>query len=270
MPRNLSKREATVILDLEWRNQRIVSRAEIIRMMNADAKAADKLINSLRRKNWLEKVGPGKYLLIPADRGPEGVPDMNTLLLGSLVTSPYYFSYATANTFHNLTSQTRGEVFVACQTKLRPKLIRGFTFRFVYLIRDKFFGFREADSFGVKVTMAEAEKAIVDSVDKPRYAGGIPELAGIIGRASRKCDWEKTISYALQMGSIALIQRLGYLIDRVGIEVSHDARNKLKKKIKKRSCSYIGPVRIWGHEGAFDREWQLIVNVPQQQITSEI
>lgn len=270
MPRNLSKTEAMLVLDLEWHNRHVVTRAEIIGATKGDVKAADRLIRSLRQKNWLERIGGGRYLLIPADRGAEGVPDMNILLLGSLVTSPYYFSYATANAFHNLTTQARREVLVVCQRRLRPKLIRGFTFRFVYLVGDKFFGFSEADSFGVKVMMADPEKAIVDSVDKPRYAGGIPELAGVIGRASRRCDWEKSISYALRMGSIALIQRLGYLMDRVGIEVSHDARNKLKKKIKKRSCTYLGPVRIWGHEGAFNREWQLIVNVPQHQIASEI
>lgn len=270
MPRNLSKREAMVVLDLEWRNRRVVSRGQIIRRANGDAKAADKLISSLRRKNWLERIGPGKYLLIPADRGAEGVLDTNTLLLGSLVTTPYYFSYATANAFHNLTSQARREVFIACQRKLKPKTIRGFVFRFVNLVSKKFFGFEEAESFGVDIKMADREKAVVDSADKPHYAGGIPEVAGVIARASRKCDWNKVVAYALQMDSVVLVQRLGYLIDCIGIHVSQDARSKLKRKTKRNSRAYLGPVRTWGHEGAFDREWQIIVNIPQQQITSEI
>ena len=270
MARNLSKQEASLVLELEWRGQRIVSRSEVIQTKNGNMKAADKLISSLRRKNWLERIGTGKYMLIPAERGPEGVPDMNTLLLGSLVTSPYYFSYATANAFHNLSSQVRREVFIACRRKLRPKLIREFMFRFVYLVGEKYFGYAETDVFGVKVMMAEPEKAVVDSVDKPDYAGGIAEVASVIARASRRCDWEKIVAYALKMDSIALVQRLGYLINCTGIEVPTGVENKLKNKIKKHSRTYLGSVRVWGPKGTFDGEWQVIVNVPREQILAEI
>jgi predicted transcriptional regulator of viral defense system len=73
MARNLSKQETSLVLELEWRGQRIVSRSEVIQTKNGNAKAADKLISSLRRKNWLERIGTGKYMLIRAERGPEGV-----------------------------------------------------------------------------------------------------------------------------------------------------------------------------------------------------
>ncbi len=270
MARNLSKQEAKLVLELEWRGQRIVSRSEIIQAMNGNTKAADRLISSLRWKNWFERIGNGKYMLIPAERGVEGIADMNTLFLGSLVTSPYYFSYATANTFHNLSSQSLREMFVACRRKLRPKLIRDFMFRFIYLMEEKFFGYVETDAFGVKVMMAEPEKAVVDSVDKPDYAGGIAEVASVVARSSRKCDWEKVGAHVLKMDSIALVQRLGYLIDCVGVELPSGMRRKLKKKIKKHSRAFLGPVRIWGAKGAFNGEWQLIVNVPREQILAEI
>jgi hypothetical protein len=41
-------------LELEWRGQRIVFRSGVIQAKNGNAKAADKLISSLLRKNWLE------------------------------------------------------------------------------------------------------------------------------------------------------------------------------------------------------------------------
>lgn len=270
MTRSLSKQEAELILELEWRGKNTVGRFEIIQAVNGNIKAADRLISSLRRKNWLEKIGSGRYMLIPAERGPDGVADTNTLLIGSLVTSPYYFSYATANTFHNLSSQARREVFVACRRKLRPKLIRGSKFRFVYLMKEKFFGYVETDVFGVKVMLAEPEKSVVDSTDKPDYAGGIAEVVSVIARASRKCNWEKVVAHALKMDSISLIQRMGYLMDCVNIEISSGARKKLKKKIKKHSRTYLGPVRIWGSKGTFNGEWQLIVNIPREEILAEI
>ena len=270
MIRNLSKQEASFVLELEWRGQRIVSRSEVIETKNGDAKAADKLIRSLCKKNWLERIGAGKYMLIPAERGSEGVADMNTLLLGSLITSPYYFSYATANSFHNVSSQARREVFIACRSKLKPKLIREFVFRFIYLVRKKFFGYVETEVFGAKVMMADLEKAVVDSVDKPHYAGGIAEVASVIVRASRRCDWEKLVAYALKMDSVALVQRLGYLINCVSIEIPSDMEKKMKRKIKIYSRTYLGDVRKWGTKGTLDGEWQLFVNVPREHIISEI
>jgi len=270
MIRNLSKQEASLVLELEWRGQRIVSRSEVIEANNGDVKTADHLISSLCRKKWLEKIGAGKYMLIPAERGPEGIADMNTLLVGSLIISPYYFSYATANAFYNLSSQVRREVFIVCRSKLRRKVIRASVFTFIYLDRKKFFGYVETEVFGVNVMMAELEKTVVDSVDKPDYAGGITEVASVIVRASRRCDWEKLVAYALKMDSIALVQRLGYLIDCVGIQVPVDMEKKMKRKIKKNSRAYLGAVRKYGTKGTFDSEWQLIVNVPREQIIAEI
>jgi len=270
MLRSLSKQEASLILELEWRGQRIVSRAEVIQAMNGNTRAADDLIRSLRRKNWLERIGAGTYMLIPAERGPEGIPDMNTLVLGSLVTSPYYYSYATAAAFHNLSAQMRSEIYVACRRKLRPRLIRAFMFRFVYLKQEKFFGYAETNAFGAEVMMAEPEKAIVDSIDKPGYAGGIGEVAGAIARGSSRCDWDKLAAYALKMNSVALVQRLGYLMDFLEVKGPSGTRERLKGRIKKHSRSYLGSTRIWGQKGIFDSEWQVVVNVPREEIVAEI
>lgn len=270
MTRTLSKQEASLVLELEWRGQRIVSRAEVIQAMNGDAGAADGLIRSLRRKNWLERIGAGTYMLIPAERGPEGVPDMNMLVLGSLVTSPYYYSFATATAFHNLSVQMRNEVYVACRQRLRPRIVRGFRFRFVYLKQEKFFGYAETNALGAEVLIADPEKAIVDSVDKPGYAGGIGEVAAAIARGSRVCDWNRLTAYALKMNSVALVQRLGYLMDFAGVHLSSSAREGLKGRIRKHSRSYLGSTRIWGQEGTFNSEWQLVVNVPREEMIADI
>jgi predicted transcriptional regulator of viral defense system len=69
MPRTLSKQEARVVLTLEENHQTKVSRQEIVRILNAGLKAADHVIEALRKKGWLERVHWGQYELIPFDQG---------------------------------------------------------------------------------------------------------------------------------------------------------------------------------------------------------
>ena len=50
------------------RGQREVTRADIVKLLGASLKAADKVIGSLRRKGWLERAAWGEYLLIPPEQ----------------------------------------------------------------------------------------------------------------------------------------------------------------------------------------------------------
>ena len=60
--------ESRVVLALRERGQREVTRADIVKLLGASLKAADKVIGSLRRKVWLERAAWGEYLLIPPEQ----------------------------------------------------------------------------------------------------------------------------------------------------------------------------------------------------------
>jgi DNA-binding MarR family transcriptional regulator len=57
--RTLSPQESRVVLGLAGQKRREVSLAEIIELLGAKPKAADKVIDSLRRKGWLERASWG-------------------------------------------------------------------------------------------------------------------------------------------------------------------------------------------------------------------
>ncbi len=88
----------------------------------------------------------------------------------------------------------------------------------LYFIEGKFFGYRIERAFDAEVFVAEAEKAMVDSFDKPRYAGGVEQLARITWRGLARVDKAKLVDYALRMGSQSLVQRLGFIIDYLAKE----------------------------------------------------
>ena len=66
--RSLSAQESRVVLALRERGQREVTRADIVKLLGASLKAADKVTGSLRRKGWLERAAGGEYLLKPPER----------------------------------------------------------------------------------------------------------------------------------------------------------------------------------------------------------
>ena len=83
--RSLSAQESRVVLALRERGQREVTRADIVKLLGASLKAADKVIGSLRRKGWLERAAWGEYLLIPPEQGPDALGDSNLLALASRI-----------------------------------------------------------------------------------------------------------------------------------------------------------------------------------------
>lgn len=92
--RTLSPQESRVVLTLAEQKRREVGRPEIIKLLGVSAKAADNVIESLRRKGWLERASWGEYLVIPPDEGPDALGETN--LLASRIADPYYIGYGSA------------------------------------------------------------------------------------------------------------------------------------------------------------------------------
>lgn len=268
--RSLSPLEAEVVLALQWQEKQTVSRSEIAEMLGCSAARADKVIRSLRQKNWLQRLSGGHYLVIPADRGPIGIPDSNMLAVGQHLTKPYYFGFATAAAHFRFTAQSRSVVWIVTTRQLPERIIRNTTFRFVSVVRRKFFGFEPTPVYEEKVQMSDREKTVIDCVDQPELAGGIGELTRIIASSAPKLDWSKFTDYASRFGSVSVVQRYGTLADRAKIRMPESSRRTLQALIKPNSRTFLGSPKTWGKEGYYDREWQMIINVPEREILSEV
>jgi predicted transcriptional regulator of viral defense system len=65
--------------------------------------------------------------------------------------------------------------------------------------------------------MADKEKAMVDSMEKIWYAGGITQVIRTLKKNIDDLDVPKMVDYAVQMHSGILIQRFGYFLDALGV-----------------------------------------------------
>ena len=267
--RSLSPLEAQVVLRLEWEQAAFISRAEVIAALGTAARA-DRVIRSLLRKRWLERAQHGKYLLISATRGPEGIPDSNILAIGANFVAPYYYAYATAAAHYRFSTQSRSTVWVATRHPHAEVHLRETVFRFVALSEHKFFGFRPTDVFAQKVMMSDPEKTLLDCLDKVQLAGGIGEATRIITGAAPQVNWERVVKYARRLDSLAAVQRLGYLAAKAKAVIPSAACQALQSMLKRDSRSFLAPKTIWGAQGKYNAQWQVIVNVPDREIYSEV
>ena len=270
--RTLTPSEARLVLSLEAEEPNVIDAASVAKELRCTKNYARVLLHRLERKRWVERIAKGIYTYIPAAYGyEERFPPMNPLLIGSSLVVPYYFSYATANAHYGFTTQMPSTYYLAT-TKKRPAYQwRNISFRFVTLAKDKFFGFREEKALGFKVKMAEPEKAVVDSIDKIRYAGGIAELLEIVYRSWRRIDKGKLVDYALRMKTHSVCQRLGFILDLQAekglIKFPSNLRRRLLKGVG-RSAVYLAPSR--NKRGKLNTDWKVVRNLEDEQLLSEL
>ena len=268
MERTLSQTEAKVVLDLEWRNQKTVTLAELREVLGASDSYARKFAHVLVKKGWLERLRPGLFQLVPADRGREGAGDTNPLAAGAVLVSPYFYSFGTACTHHGLTEQVFSEVYLACQEHRRPETIRDKRYVFVHVPEQRFFGFEEIAVLGHAVQMATTERAVLDAIDRPRHAGGIGEVSRIVARAANKVSWDTLLELTREWGSSALVQRLGYFLDLHRVPVPEQVCAALLKLVRPQSKIQLASRRKWGTTGKLVRPWNVVENVPREVLIS--
>lgn len=270
MSRPLSALESQLILRLEWEKQPIVTIEETMAILGVSYDQARQVLSRLARGRWLAPIVPGKYELIPAERGDYAFPDTNPLFIGSALVQPYYFSYATAAFFHGLSTQAAATVYIATTTRREGLLVvRDKEYRLVTQPAHKFFGASELDAYGSRVQMAEPEKAVLDCLDRPQYAGEIPEVAAMLWHGRGRLDWPRLADYVLRFRSHSLAQRLGYLADLLSLPMDDATHRRLLDATGKSTC-YLGQPGRWARGGEYNATWRVVDNVPRRELLGDI
>jgi predicted transcriptional regulator of viral defense system len=271
--RHLSPKEAMLVAKWESEKKTTIRASDVQELLGCSKSYAYFLLHNLEQKDWLERVAKGLYQFIPLSYGyPERISPVNSFVIGASLVNPYYFSYYTSNSYYGFTTQIPFTLFIAT-TKKKPDVEwASSVFKFVTLSKRKFFGYTAKKAFDAKVNMAEPEKSIVDSFDKPRYAGGIEQLARIVWRGFRKVDTKKVVDYALKMDSHSIVQRLGFMISFLEKEellesLPRDLNSTLSEHVGK-TVIYLDPQKP--KKGYFSKEWRIINNIPKSQLLSEI
>jgi len=245
-----------------------ITRMEIASLLGGTFKAADHVIESLRRKGWLERAAWGKYLVIPPEHGPDVLGNNNLLALASHIIAPYYYGFGTAAAHYGLTTQVRNVIYVVALEERRPRMVHDSRVHIVKQTKKKFFGFAETDVLGYKVMMSDREKTSIDCIDHHELAGGVGEAATILATATRRYDWNKALDYLSRIDAGALARRFGWLCDYVKAEMPPDARARIQTIALKSRNTWLGlpPEHKVPDAIGYDEIWRVFVNVPRAEL----
>jgi len=122
-------------------------------------------------------------------------------------------------------------------------------YQIVRVKEEKFFGVRKEWIEETAISITDKEKTIIDCLDKPHYAGGIIEVAKALKTES--LDYNQLSNYALKIDNFAVVRRLGYLCERMGIPVNLPPPPSKK---------YLLLDPTMPAKGKNDPKWRLVIN----------
>ena len=232
--------ETRLMLELEGRGLSVFTTKDAKDILKTGDSSVWHILHGLARKNRIERIERGRYLLIPARAGVDGRwTEYPWAVLPSLL-DVYYVAFLTAMNYWGMTEQVPYTVFVATTKRRRHLEYGGQRFRFVTLSPKKFFGLvqRKAGG-GASFSVSSREKTIVDGLAHPEYCGGIAEVAKAMWSVHRDVDWGAVSDMSERVGSNAVLKRLGYLLSVMNIEEGISER--IRKKVGKTPYNHLDP-----------------------------
>ncbi len=211
---------------------------------------------------WLARIRPGAYIAVPLEATVPGDWREDPLIVASRLFAPGYVGGWSACEHWGLTDQIFRDVVVMTTKKLRNHrpTIQGTTFRIVAIAQWKLFGTTNVWRRGIKISISDPTRTMVDVLVNPSLGGGISHVAGVLQAywESEGRDEVKLIEYidGLRAGSVA--KRLGYLLEVLHIGTSRLIRECLKRRTK--GLILLDPSMERG--GPIVSRWGLRANVP--------
>ncbi|MFQ5946950.1 MAG: type IV toxin-antitoxin system AbiEi family antitoxin domain-containing protein [Anaerolineae bacterium] len=223
--------------------------------------AARRALSRLEAKGWLQRLERGLYLIVPLEAGPAGRWSEDPLVIAAQLDPKGAVGYWSALHYWGMTEQFPRTTFV--QTTRRrhtPRIeILGVRYRFVVVVRRKAFGIVTRASEGLEFRVTDKEKTLIDACDRPELAGGIPQIVEAL-RSGVPLEWETVDDYLARFGSGAVYKRLGFLIERLDVQVP-DSPTRLERWRGARSQGVAKLDPGGSDEGRIDTSWSVKVNV---------
>lgn len=259
----LSRKESLLLSSLSEKGKKIFALRDVVDELSCSYAYAKNLAKTLARKKWITNLSRGTYLIVPLSAGVEAKYTEHEFVIGSHLVSPYYIAYWSALNFYNFTEQTPFTVFMATTKRAKSRTILDVKYSFITLNKKKFFGFSSTAVGPDRVNVSDKEKTIADALDHPEYCGGMTEITKCLWNAKDSISYEKILSYAVRMGNLTIIKRLGYLLELLNIVMKEDVVVRMKESISP-GMSILDPTMP--HSGRYNTRWNLLVNVSKDSL----
>ncbi len=210
-------------------------------------------LHHLLKGGWVKRLKRGTYAL-SAESG-FGTPPHDFEIAMALV-HPSAISHWTAMHYHHLTQQTPNTIFAITPTSSAiPRSLDKGRFRFVKIKNSFFFGIQKVWVNEAQVQITDPERTLLDGLMMPQYCGDFSEVFHAFKIHKEHLDLKKIIQYALRLDS-AIIKRLGWILDQLGIQKSLLLRLETFPIKGYRKLDASGPLK-----GIYNKKWMIQENI---------
>lgn len=253
--RGLGKKESFLISALARQDKAIFTAADAKAIVGNDAKA---LLFRLASKKWILPLKRGLYAVVPLDVGVKGADSfiIHNFIIAAEMVQPYYIGFWSALNHYGLSDQIPNATFVAVTSARKPVKVLNSEYVFVQLNKKKFIGITKTEVAGKRIAISSKEKSVADCLDHPEYAGGIDEVARALFFSADEIDFLKLRDFALRMGNMAVLKRLGFILESAGLLQKHGSF--LEKITLSKGYSLLDTLSPAA--GVHNARWGLIIN----------
>lgn len=277
LPRALGPRALALLEAWEANGTRLVTTPDIRAAMGpkTTVSAARRMTYRLRHKGFLETVRRGVYAVQPlAWMGNKAVDVAASVAALSNRGVAYYVGFDTAAGHYGWNPESYGVLTIAIPSgsQVRMPDVEGTRVRAVRVPQRTFsLGVLPETWRGQVVPMSGRELTVVDAVSRVKLVGGYPGCLRLLARAraDNRVDVHEVARLALARKSTRLLKRLGWLTEHVGWKWSEPNIALLRSGWSKNNRVTLADRRA-GSPGHWDSRWELIINVPNDQLKPEV
>ncbi len=248
--------------------KRIINPDFISSHLDISTNHATVLLHNLAKKGAAVRLAKGRYLLVHPEilYGRKGFSEDTLLIIDELMSElkrSYYVAYISAAHLHGIAHQIPFAIHVAVTRRKRRNIrASGISIRFVTLKQERFFGIEDMKYSDTKLKVSNLEKTVLDCLERSELCGGISDVAVMISDSTKRIEWKRLVDYAKLFNNQALVQRLGYILEKLlrqRLNIDKEAIERLHKLGEKKFVYPLEPALP--KNGRLNSNWMIIENV---------
>jgi predicted transcriptional regulator of viral defense system len=195
--------------------------SEAAAVWSLDSTRARRLVAYLAERGWLSRVRRDSYTTVPLGATSPKQWREDPWVVAAKTFAPCYLGGWTACEHWGLTEQIFREMIVITARRVRHRReeIQGTRFRVKVVAQARMFGLVDVWRAQSQVKVSDPARTIVDLLDDPALGGGMRHVAEVLRNYSEGTirNDDQLADYAAKIGNRAVLKRLGYLLETLGI-----------------------------------------------------
>ncbi len=235
-------------------------RTEALAALSTGPENFKKAAQLLVRKQHLVSPRRGFYVIVPVEHRAAGAPPatwfIDDLMRG--LDAPYYVGVLTAAAHHGASHQAPQEFQVVTTPPRRPIAVGRNRIRFIVKARLERTSVIEVKTVTGTMRVSTAEATALDLLRYVEHAGFLSNVATVLRDLAEACQPRRLVKAAEADGELAYAQRLGFLLDLVGVARLADPLAQWVET-QRPSLVRLNPAQP-ERAAPRDHRWRLIVN----------